>query len=166
MNSGNRSHAIGKSAWFNMQLKKAHQTPCCFLLGIIQQTFRKCQYIPCWKVLSHVSDYPSVMMRTWSVCRSTILTSKALHTHLSTWRGQHPFFHCTNLYTWIKQQWDFRLTRPSPPLIPVSLWICQPRVGTWSLYDSLQHSIVKDTPKDWLVVALWWVLRFFISATI
>ena len=88
MNSGITSLAVGKSARFKMQFKKSPSDSMFFYCGF-QQTFWKCQYIPCWKVLSHVLAYLSVTIRTWSARRSTILTSKAVHQHAD---GRARFF--------------------------------------------------------------------------
>ncbi len=160
MNSGITSLAVGKSAQFKMQFKKSPSDSMSFFTAYFSRHSEIVKNIPCWKVLSHVSEYLSVMIRTWSSRRSTILTSKAvLYINMQT---AVPVFSLHKSWHVNQKTMGF----PAGSSISASLWIFQPRVGTSSSYDSRQRSVVEDTQKDRLVVALWWVLRFFTSATI
>ena len=89
MNSGITSLAVGKSAQFKMQFKKSPSDSMSFFTADFSRHSENVKNIPCWKVLSHVSAYLSVTIRTWSARRSTILTSKAVHQHAD---GRARFF--------------------------------------------------------------------------
>ena len=78
MNSGITSLAVGKSAQFKRQFKKSPSDSMSFFTADFSRHSEIVKNIPCWKVLSHVSEYLSVTIRTWSARRSTILTSKAV----------------------------------------------------------------------------------------
>ena len=124
-----------------------------------QRTFWKCQDIPCWKGLSHVSAHPSVTVRTWSVCHFTIRTSKVVHQHADG----HARFFIAQILARDQQHNGISGWPDLHPLLSQRVYGVFSRELAHCLPTNRCNAASSKPPKDRLIVALRWVLHFLLA---